>query len=57
MKTPIETTVILIIYAVSIWLIKAIMKDRKAFELRFLLIVYNAFQVLVSLYISIEVNK
>lgn len=55
MKTPVNTSIILIGYALSIWLIKVVMQSRQPFELRLLLIVYNAFQVLVSLYISVEV--
>ena len=55
MKTPVNTVLILIAYAASIWLIKRLMANRTAFEMRLVLIVYNAFQVLISLYIAVEV--
>jgi len=55
MQTPVTTILILISYAFTIWLIKFVMSKRNAFDLRLLLILYNAFQVCVSLYITVEI--
>ena len=57
METPVNTVLILVAYAFSIFFIKYVMTKRAAFELRVLLIFYNSFQVLISLYIAIEVKK
>jgi hypothetical protein len=57
METPVNTVLILIAYAFSIFLIKNVMAKRAAYELRQLLIFYNAFQVIISLYIAVEVSK
>lgn len=55
MKTPAITSFILIAYFASIYLIKSVMRDRAAFSLKGFLFFYNFCQVVVSLYISVEI--
>jgi hypothetical protein len=55
MKDPILTGYILLAYVIAIPLIKYLMKDRKAFELRNFLYLYNFFQVIASFYIFAEI--
>ena len=56
MKDPKITVGILIAYIISIVLIRVVMANRKPFELKSLLVVYNMFQVGVSFYIFLEVS-
>ena len=56
MDTPVKTAMVLIAYLLSIFVIKKLMEKRKALELKGFLCVYNALQVLASLYITVEVK-
>ena len=52
---PIHVWILTALYVIfSSWLGPRIMKNRPAFDLRVFMIVYNAFQVLLSLYLVIE---
>lgn len=55
METPFLTFGILGLYVVAIYWIKQFMSDRKQFELRLFMIIYNFFQVIASFYIFFEV--
>ena len=43
-----------ILYLLFVWLGPRMMKERPAFDLRWFMIVYNAFQVMLSLYMVVE---
>jgi len=55
MDTPVLTSVILVTYFISIYAIKLVMANRKPFDLKGFLYLYNFAQVVVSFYISCEV--
>lgn len=55
MEDPILTAWILVAYVVSIVGIRIIMNDRKPFELRAFIFIYNIGQVLASFYIFVEI--
>ena len=55
MEDPILTAWILVAYVVSIVGIRIVMNDRKPFELRAFIFIYNIGQVLASFYIFVEV--
>ena len=55
MSTPVTTAIILVIYFISIKLIRVIMENRVPFALKGFLYFYNFVQVLLSLYIFVEV--
>lgn len=55
MDTPVITSLILVAYFMSIYLIKVIMANREGFKLKGFLYFYNFIQVAVSLYISSEI--
>lgn len=55
MKDPIMTAWILVAYVLSIIGIRVAMRNRKPFELRSFIIIYNAGQVVASFYIFYEV--
>lgn len=57
METPWLTFGFLVLYIVAIYGIKKFMFDRKPFELRGFMILYNFFQVIASFYIFIEASK
>lgn len=57
MRDPILTLAILVAYVASIVSIKFIMRNKKPFELRFFIFVYNVAQVVVSFYIFYEVKE
>ena len=56
MDSPVPTVAFLVVYAISLIVIKKVMANRKAFELRTFLIVYNFLQVCGSFYIFFEVS-
>lgn len=55
METPWLTFGFLGLYVVAIYWIKQVMSNRKQFELRHFMIIYNFFQVIASFYIFFEV--
>lgn len=55
MDTPVTTCVILVLYLVALKAINFFMKEREAFSLKWVLIVYNFAQVCGSFYVFSEV--
>nr|QBO55913.1 elongation of very long chain fatty acid 9c [Brachionus koreanus] len=55
MDSPWLTVAVLVFYVLIIYGIKIFMSDRKPFELRGFMILYNFFQVIASFYIFVEV--
>ena len=56
MDTPMKTFAILLVYVILLRLIRQTMANKKPFELKWVLIIYNAIQVVGSFYIFLEVN-
>jgi hypothetical protein len=55
MESPLPTTIICIVYLIIVLNGKRIMKNRDAFKLNDILIVYNFLMVLTSAYLTYEV--
>jgi elongation of very long chain fatty acids protein 4 len=54
MDTPFKTLLFMVLYILSLRVIKDMMRDRKPFELKGFLVVYNFLQVIGSAYVCIE---
>ena len=57
MDSPMKTLGFLVLYFVALAKIKDHMENRKPYELKLVLIVYNALQVFGSFYIFLEVKS
>ena len=57
MSSPWPTLALAFSYLVFVKVGPQLMKDRKPFDLRYLLIVYNLAVMLLNLYIGLEVNS
>jgi len=56
MDTPMKTIGVLILYLITLHFVREHMANKKPFDLKYLLIIYNSFQVCGSFYIFAEVG-
>ena len=56
MDTPMKTIGVLILYLITLHFVREHMANKKPFDLKYLLIIYNSVQVCGSFYIFAEVH-
>ena len=57
MKTPFPAIAIIVAYFVFLWIGPKVMANRKPFDLKPVLVIYNAFLVGLSVYMFYEVKN